>query len=159
MSTDTTTVIPASIYDQIADGIGATLTLSRNKIAARWHLWLFKRFTHKFEHELAKLIELANGHQARGLPPGSQAYVELYKQANDLIGCFCEEFDVDRASIEAMAPALRGLEGLTRAPSPVHQAGKGLGMILMVILGAILIGAIGGFVFAGFQWAAHLLVR
>jgi hypothetical protein len=108
------------------------------------------------EDRLASLIELANGHQARGLPPGSPAYLALHVHADRAIADFCAKQGVERLAVEQEAPALRDLEALTQPPSVGTRVAKGLGILLAGILGAIAIGGAGGLVATGYRWIVRL---
>jgi hypothetical protein len=110
------------------------------------------------EQRLARIIETANGHQAKGLPSGSPAYGALYQQANLAIDEFCAGHGVERLAIEQEVPALRDLEVLTHAPSPVARLTKGLGILLAGILGALVIGCASGLVTTGYHWIVQLFV-
>jgi hypothetical protein len=121
--------------------------------------WRFNRAKAALEHELARIVETANGHQAKHLPTGAPAYVALYQQANLKIDAFCTRHHVDRLSIERDAPVLRELEQLTHPPPPGAAAVKGLGMVVATVFGAILLGCASGLVSIGYHWMVSLLVR
>jgi hypothetical protein len=110
------------------------------------------------EQQLARIIETANGHQAKGLPSGSAAFGALYQQATLTIDDFCARHGVERLTIEQEVPALRDLEALTHAPSPVARLTKGLGILIAGIIGALVIGCASGLVAAGYHWVVRLLI-
>jgi hypothetical protein len=140
--------LPPTIFDRAVD-----------KVAVSFKDWRFNRAKAAIEHELARIVETANGHEAKQLPRGAPAYVALYQQANLKIDAFCTRHRVDRLSIERDAPVLRELEQLTHPPPPGAAAVKGLGMVVATVLGAILLGCASGLVAAGYRWIVTLLVR
>jgi hypothetical protein len=111
------------------------------------------------EQQLARIIETANGHQAKGLPSGSPVYVALHKQANLKIDDFCAKHGVERLAVEQEVPVLRDLEALTRAPSLAVRLTKCLAILIAGIIGAIAVGCAGGLVAAGYNWVVRLLIR
>ncbi len=111
------------------------------------------------EQRLARIIETANGHQAKGLPSGSPAYAALYEHANSSIDDFCARHAVERLAVEQEVPVLRELEALTHAPSPVARLAKGLGILVAGVIGAIVVGCAGGLASAGYHWVERLLSR
>jgi hypothetical protein len=110
------------------------------------------------EQQLARIIETANGHQAKGLPSGSPVYMALSEQATLTIDDFCARHGVERLTIEQEVPALRDLEALTHAPSLVARLTKGLGILFAGIIGALVIGCASGLVTTGYHWIVRLLV-
>jgi Mlc titration factor MtfA (ptsG expression regulator) len=119
--------------------------------------WRFNQAQGKLEHDLARIIETANGHHAKGQPKGSPVYFSLRDQANAKINAFCEKWTVERKVIEAQAPALKDLYTLTVADKQVSPLLKLLGMLLGGLLSLILIGMASGAIHAGHNWAFHLL--
>jgi len=111
------------------------------------------------EDQLARIIETANAHEAKGLPAGAPAYRALQEHANHKIGDFCTRHGVDRLAIEQEVPVLRDLEALTQTPSLITRVAKGLGILLAGIIGAITIGCAGGLVATGYHWIVRLLSR
>jgi hypothetical protein len=110
------------------------------------------------EQQLARIIETADGHQAKNLRSGSPAYVALYQQANLKIDDFCAKHGVERLAIEQEVPVLRELEALTRAPFLAARLAKGLAILIAGIIGSFAIGCAGGFVAAGYHWIVRLLI-
>ena len=108
---------------------------------------------------MARIIETANAHEAKGLPHGSPAYVALQEHANRKIGDFCARHGVERLAIEQEVPVLRDLEALTQTPSLITRVAKGLGILLAGIIGAMAIGCAGGLVATGYHWIVRLLSR
>ena len=130
-----------------------------DKIVRSFKDWRFNRAKAALEHELARLVETASGHQAKHLPTGAPAYVALYQQASTKIDAFCAKHRVERLSIERDAPVLRELEHLTHAAPPGASVVKGAGILIAVMVGAILIGGASGLVSTGYHWIVTLLVR
>jgi hypothetical protein len=140
--------LPPTIFDRAVD-----------KVAASVKDWRFNRSKAALEHDLARIVETANGHEAKHLPRGAPAYVALYQQASTTIDAFCVKHRVDRLSIEQEVPVLRELEQLTHPPPPGAAAVKGLGMVVATVFGAILLGCASGLISAGYHWMVSLLVR
>jgi hypothetical protein len=114
--------------------------------------WRQHRDQEALEKALARNIETANGHQAKGMPRGSQVYLALWIKANDAIDHFCEKWHVDPTLIEAEAPALRELKNLTIPDKSLPLGFKLFGSFIGGILFLILIGAASGLVNAGHNW-------
>jgi hypothetical protein len=130
----------------------------RNGICA-FNLWRKRQAQNALEKALAQIIEVANGHRAKGLTKGSPAYVVLRDMADCEIQAFVKKWDVDVASIEAQAPALADLRALC-VPDRLMPAGlKLLFGFLAVIVSLLLLGAASGLVHAGHDWVIHLLAR
>lgn len=140
--------LPPTIFDRAVD-----------KVVISFKDWRFSRAKAALEHELARIVETANGHQAKHLPTGSPAYLALYQQARTKIDAFCAIHRVERLSIERDAPVLRELEQLTHPPPPGTAAVKGLGIVVATVFGAILLGCASGLVSTGYHWMVSLLVH
>jgi len=113
----------------------------------------------RLEQQLARIIETANGHQAKGLPSGSPVYAALSQHANLKIDDFCAQHGVERLAIEQEVPVLRELEALTQAPSLVARLANGMGILIVGFIGAIVLGCAGGLVATAYHWVVRLLVR
>lgn len=140
-------LLKPSIFDRAVDAIGSRVTG-----------WRFNRAKFKLERELARIVDTANGHRTKKLPPGSPAYVELYQQATKKIDEFCAHHEVPRLTIEREVPVLRDLEQLTHPPSAAAGAARAIGILVAVIVGAILLGGASGLVSTGYHWVVSLLV-
>ena len=140
--------LPPTIFDRAVD-----------RVAASINNWRFNRAKAALEHELARIVETASGHQAKQLPAGSPEYVALLQQASTKIDAFCAKHHVDRLSIERDAPALRELEHLTHVAPPGANVVKGVGILIAVVVGAIVVGCASGLVSTGYHWIVTLLVR
>ena len=130
----------------------------RNGICS-FKLWRRHQDQSALEKVLARIIETANGHRAKGLPKGSPAYVVLCDKADAEIQGFAKKWNVDIASIEAQAPALADLRGLC---IPDKQVPTGLKLVLGllgVIVSLALIGAASGMVHAGHDIVMRLVAR
>jgi hypothetical protein len=124
-----------------------------------FNAWRQHRDQESLEKALARIIETANGHRAKGLPKGSPAYFALRDKATAKINTFCKKWNVDPTVIEAEAPALREMYALT---IPDKQAPAGIKMFaafLGGILSLILIGEASGLVNAGHNWVMHLFAH
>jgi hypothetical protein len=131
-------------------------SLSRSGINS-FNLWHQRQNQDALEKELARIIETANGHQAKGLPKGSPAYVVLREKADASIQAFAKKWNVDIATIEAQAPALADLQSLC---VPDKKVPRGLKLILATfgtVLFLVLIGAGSGLVQAGHDCVMRVL--
>jgi hypothetical protein len=147
MSSDTTFPdLPPTIFDRAVDRAKATV-----------QGWRRSRAKSKLEVELARIIETANAHQAKGLPVGAPAYHALLAQARGKIQAFATKHQENAFDIEQEVPALRDLERLTQAPSVTTQLSKGVGLVLLVIVAAIVIGMTSGLIATGYRWVVTLL--
>jgi hypothetical protein len=140
--------LPPTVFDRAVD-----------KVVISIRDWRFNRAKAALERELARIIETANGHRAKHLPPGAPAFVALHQQASTKIDAFCAKHHVERSSIERDAPVLRELEHLTHVAPPGANVVKGVGTLIAVAVGAILIGCASGLVSTGYHWMITLLVR
>ena len=122
---------------------------------SRFQRWRVTRATHTLEKELAAIVRVANGHKAKKLAPGAEAYCALYRQATLKIDQFVQIHQVDRQEIETQIPVLRDLEALTHPPSPKAVVGNGLAIVAGLLLGAFLLGCASGVM----AWGYHLMAR
>ena len=111
------------------------------------------------ERSLARIIETANGHRAKGLPKGSPAYRVLAETADAKIQGFTSKWSVDVATIEAQAPALADLHDLCVPDRQIPAGLKLLVGLLGTILSLVLLGVASGLVLAGHDWVIRLIVR
>jgi hypothetical protein len=111
------------------------------------------------ERALARIIETANGHRAKGLPKGSPAYIVLRDQADARIHVFATKWGVDIATIKAQAPALADLHDLCVPDKKIPVGIKLLLGPLGTILSLVLVGVASGLVHAGHDWVIRLIVR
>jgi hypothetical protein len=124
-----------------------------------FNAWRQHRDQEALEKALARIIETANGHQAKGLPKGSPAYFALRDKATAKIDTFCKKWNVDRTVIEAEAPALREMYALTIPDKQAPASLKLLAAFLGGILSLVLIGAASGLVNVGHNWVMHLFTH
>ena len=111
------------------------------------------------ERALARIIETANGHRAKGLPKGSPAYFVLRDKADAKIQVFARKWGVDIATIKAQAPALADLDSLCVPDKQIPAGLKLLAALLGTILSLVLLGAASGLVHAGHDWVMRFVVR
>jgi hypothetical protein len=123
------------------------------------NLWRRHQDQNALERSLARIIETANGHRAKGLPKGAPAYVVLRDKADARIQVFAMKWGVDIAIIEAQAPALADLDSLCIPDKQVPAGLKLLAALLGTILSLVLLGAASGLVHAGHDWVMRLVVR
>jgi hypothetical protein len=105
--------------------------------------WRRHQDQNALERSLARIIETANCHRAKGLPKGSPAYVVLR----------------DIAIIKAQAPALADLDNLCVPEKQIPAGLKLLAALLGTILSLVLLGAASGLVHAGHDWVMRLVLR
>jgi hypothetical protein len=127
------------------------------QVSATFSGWNFKRAQGKLEHDLARIIDTANAHHAKGQAKGSAVFFSLRDKANDKINAFCTKWKVERNVIEDQAPALKELDALCVADKAIPPTLKLLGMVLGGILSLVLLGMASGAIHAGHNWAFHLL--
>jgi hypothetical protein len=113
----------------------------------------------RLEQRLARIIETASGHRAKGLPAGAPAYVELLDRASRAIEAYCHEHHLPRPEIEHEVPALRDLERLTRRSSPAVRVVKAVGVLLVGAIGAMAVGSFSALVAVGFHWVVRALLH
>jgi hypothetical protein len=123
------------------------------------NLWRRHQDQNALERSLARIIETANGHRAKGLPKGSPAYFVLRDKAHAKIRAFARKWDVDIATIEAQAPALADLDKLCIPDKQVPTGLKLLAALLGTILSLVLLGAASGLVHAGHDWVMRFVGR
>jgi hypothetical protein len=111
------------------------------------------------ERSLARIIETANCHRAKGLPKGSPAYVVLRDKVDARIQVFATKWGVDIAIIKAQAPALADLDNLCVPEKQIPAGLKLLAALLGTILSLVLLGAASGLVHAGHDWVMRLVLR
>jgi hypothetical protein len=105
------------------------------------------------EAGLASLLQAANGHEARGLAPGSASYLVLNRESQLLIDAYCDRWQVSRDRLQAELPALAKLDQLAQPRSPRAAISKGILAILAAFVISVLIGLAGAFIRLGY----HLL--
>jgi len=140
-------------------GIASMMKRSSDVLMAQLGSWRRSRDQDALERSLARIIETANGHQAKGIPKGSMVYFALRDKADSKIDAFCRKWRVDRSVIEAEAPSLKDLHALCIADKQTPAAVKALACLLGGILTMLLIGAASGIIHAGHNGVLHLLSR
>ena len=122
----------------------------------RWHR---HQDQNALERSLARIIETANGHRAKGLPKGSPAYIVLRETADAKIQVFSSKWSVDVAAVKAQAPALADLDSLCVPDKQIPAGLKLLAVLLGTIFSLVLLGAASGLVHAGHNWVMRFVVR
>jgi hypothetical protein len=145
--------------DKAFAGVVSFLKDSPGKVMIRVGSWRRSRDQDALEGSLAKIIETANGHQAKGTPKGSPVYFALCEKADSQIDAFCSKWAVNRSVIEAEAPNLKELQTLCIPDKEAPAAIKLLACFLGGILCLVLIGAASGLIHAGHNLIMHLVAR
>jgi hypothetical protein len=117
--------------------------------------WRRDRNLASLERDLAKIIETANSHSAKGTPKGAAVYFTLRDRANTKINAFCNKWHVDRSIIEAEAPNLKELDALCLADKAANPAIKMMAMFLGGVLSLVVLGMASGV----FTWGHNLIVN
>ena len=123
------------------------------------NLWRRHQDQNALERSLARIIETANGHRAKGLPKGSPAYFVLRDKADAKIQAFARKWDVDIATIEVQAPALADLDTLCIPDRQIPAGLRLLAALLGTILSLVLLGVASGLVHAGHDWVMRFVGR
>ena len=123
------------------------------------NIWRRHQDQNALERSLARIIETANGHRAKGLPKGSPAYIFLRETADAKIQVFSSKWSVDVAAVKAQAPALADLDSLCVPDKQVPAGLKLLAALIGAILSLVLLGAASGLVHAGHDWVMRFVGR
>jgi hypothetical protein len=145
--------------DKAFAGVVSIFKQSPGMVMIRIRSWRRSRDQDALESSLAKIIETANGHQAKGTPKGSPVYFALCEKADTRIAAFCRKWAVDRSVIEAEAPNLKELSALCIPDTETPAAIKLLACFLGGILCLVLIGAASGLIHVGHNLIMHLIAR
>jgi hypothetical protein len=121
--------------------------------------WRQNNAKESLEAELAKIIETANGHKAKGKVNGNAVFAELEKKAFERIDKYCTKYGVSRTEVEAQAPALQELHALTISARPMSPGIKILGTLLGGGLFLTIIGLASGVISASHSWMVHILTH
>ena len=140
-------------------GIASMMKRSSDVLMAHVGSWRRSRDQDVLERSLARIIETANGHQAKGMPKGALVYFALRDKADAKIEAFCQRWNVDRSVIEAEAPSLKDLRELCIPDKQMPVALKAVACLLGGILTMLLIGAASGIIHAGHNGVLHILSR
>lgn len=140
-------------------GLVSFIKDSPGKVMIHIRSWRRSRDQDTLENSLAKIIETANGHQAKGTPRGSPVYFALCEKADTRIDAFCRKWAVDRSVIEAEAPNLKELYALCIPDKETPAAIKLLAGFLALVLCLVLIGAASGLIHTGHNLIMHLIAR
>ena len=122
-----------------------------NSVMLGWH-WRRLRWA------VVAASEAAQGHEANGLPPGSKEFKALYNEAAGKVQEYSTESGDRLDILKARLPALCALERLANpAPTlPRNKAGLTLGILIAMVLGPIVFGALIGLGTGMAHWIAHL---
>ncbi len=123
------------------------------------NIWRRHQDQNALERSLARIIETANGHRAKGLPKGSPAYIVLRETADAKIQVFSSKWSVDVAAVKAQAPALADLDSLCVPDTQIPSGLKLLAALLGTILSLVLLGVASGLVHAGHDWVMGFVGR
>src|ERR1035438_405243 len=96
--------------DDLWDRLYVRLKGLPGKTASGFKAWQLKRDQTALESGLARIIDTANSHKAKGKVDGSAVYLALRDKASTKIGDFCTKHNLDRLAIEAQIPALADLQ-------------------------------------------------
>ena len=102
------------------------------------------------EASLASLLQAANGHERRGLAPGSALYLVLNRESQLLTTAYCQRWQVSQEQLHAELPALAKLEQLAQPRSARARISKMVLVILASIAISVLIGLAGAFIHFGY---------
>jgi hypothetical protein len=102
------------------------------------------------EASLASLLQAANGHEGRGLAPGSALYLVLHRESQLLTTAYCQRWHVSQEQLNAELPALAKLAQLAQPRSPRATISKVVLIILAAIATSVLIGLAGAFIRFGY---------
>ena len=116
-----------------------------------WH-WRRLRWT------VVAASEAAQGHEANGLPPGSREFKTLFNEVARKVQDYSTESGDPLDTLKARLPALCALERLANpAPSvPRNKTGLTIGILIAMLLGPIVFGALIGLGTGMAHWISHL---
>jgi len=129
--------------------------LSRLQGVGKEHLRTVQHYFDRrhLEASLVSLLQAANGHEARGLAPGSPLYLLLHRESQLLIAAYCDRWHVNRDQLYAELPALAKLDQLAQPRPPRATVSKVVLAILAAFALSVFIGIAGAFIRLGY----HLL--
>ena len=102
------------------------------------------------EASLASLLQAANGHEGRGLAPGSALYQVLNRESQLLTTAYCQRWHVSQEQLQAELPALAKLSQLAQPRFVRTTLSKVVLVILAAIATSVLIGLAGAFIRLGY---------
>ncbi len=123
------------------------------------NIWRRHQDQNALERSLARIIETANGHRAKGLPKGSPAYIVLRETEDAKIQVFSSKWSVDVAAVKVQAPALADVDSLCVPDTQIPTGLKLLAVLLGTILSLVLLGAASGLVHVGHDWVIRFVGR
>src|SRR5271165_6316999 len=109
--------------------------LSRLQDASREQLRTVQHYFDRrhLEASLASLLQAANGHEGRGLAPGSALYLVLFRESQLLTTAYCQRWHVSQEQLQAELPALAKLAQLAQPRSSRVLISK----VVLVVLASI----------------------
>ena len=126
--------------------------LARLHDAGKEHLRIVQHYFDRrhLEASLASLMQAANGHERRGLAPGSALYLVLNRESQLLTATYCQRWKVSQEQLNAELPALAKLAQLAQPRLLRTTFSKVVLVILAAIATSVLIGLAGAFVRFGY---------
>jgi hypothetical protein len=102
--------------------------------------------------------ESAQGHEANGLPPGSREFKTLHNEVAGKVQDYSTKSGEPLDTLKARLPTLCALERLANPAStvPRNTAGLTLGILIAMLLGPIVFGALIGLGTGMAHWISHL---
>ena len=102
------------------------------------------------EASLASLLQAANGHEGRGLAPGSALYQVLDRESQLLTTAYCQRWHISPEQLQAELPALAKLEQLAQPRFVRSTFSKVVLVVFAAIAASVLIGLAGAFIRLGY---------
>ena len=124
---------------------------SYKSLKLSWH-W------RKLRWAVVAASEAAQGHEANGLPPGSREFKTLFSEVVGKVQEYVRESGDTLDTLKARLPALCALERLAIPAStvPRNKAGLTLGILIAMVLGPIVCGALIGLGTGMAHWISQL---
>lgn len=116
-------------------------------------LWNDKR---RLENELKVLAKAVYGHEAAGLIPGHEIYVNLNNAIEHRVTEFCTKHRIPREPIEAQIPVVSKARELALPPKPLAKIKKGLSYWAIACIALAGLGFATGLFAVGYHWCLHL---
>jgi hypothetical protein len=103
--------------------------------------------------------EAAQGHEANGLPAGSREFKTLFNEVIAKVEEYSSAAGYPLEALKARLPALCALERLANPASavPRNKVGLTLGILIAMVLGPIVCGALIGLGTGMAHWISHLI--
>lgn len=104
---------------------------------------------------LSKVLSMAKGHEANGLPAGAKEYQILLDESNKLVDAYSAKWNIPRATLDAQLPALIVLEKMNHPVS--GPAGKAPGIAIGALVLGLILPLLGG-TFVGFWHVSYTFI-